>query len=413
MAAENSKFEVYIQVFKNSYGTSSDPIYLASAPGRINVIGEHTDYNHGFVFPAGLDRHMYLFFRPRKDTKVRVIAVDLNGETGEADTRDINVSRDKKILPRFLHYIMGPSQFLKEHMHGKPLLGFDGVLTSTIPNGGGVSSSSALCVAAASAFRSVNEHSLSGLSKIDFLMSICEGEWLWSGVRGGIMDQFASVNAKKGHMFVLDCRKGEVHSQYGHIPIPENLCLIVANTNVKHDLVGTPYNDRRRSCEQAALAVQKNYPEKKITHLRDVTIDMLNASKGGMNDEAYKRATHAILEDIRTIKCAQALLRGDLHTAGELVNQSHFSLQKVYEVSCNELDTMAEIARSQLGCYGARMMGGGFGGCCIILANPNKASNIVSELGREYKQRCGRDASILITQPGEGAEVRLMAGSKL
>lgn len=346
---------------------------------------------------------MYMMFRPRNDTMVNVLAMDLN-ETGTADLRKI----DRDQIPRFMHYIVASAEYLKKFNNGQALSGFDAVLTSTIPNGGGVSSSSALSVVSASAFVRSNSHNLNKMSKHEFLMVVCESEWAWSGVRGGIMDQYASINAQAGRAFVLDCRTSDVHPDFDHIPLPSDLSLIIANTNVKHDLVGTPYNDRRAACERAAAAVQKLHSSKKITHLRDVTMKMLDGAKSTMDAEAYQRAVHAINEDVRTVECGKALKRGDLKTAGKLVNESHESLSKIYEVSCDELDAMVDVARAHKGTYGARMMGGGFGGCCIVLADPSQVDDLIAHLNKGYKERTGRDASILETKPGSGFNVGSM-----
>jgi len=220
------------------------------------------------------------------------------------------------------------------------------------------------------------------------------------------MDQFTSLNAKEGCAFVLDCRTQAIHPKYYHLPLPKDLTLLVANTNVKHDLVGTPYNDRRRECERAASVLAKAYPDKRITHLRDADIQMLNNADSQLDARAYRRAYHVINEDIRTIACAEALIKGDLKTAGRLVNESHDSLRDFYEVSCTELDAMVNVARSLDGVYGARMMGGGFGGCAIVLADPKKVSTIIPALGAGYKAKVGKEASILATRPGAGAYIK-------
>lgn len=394
------------EAFARTYTDNKKPVYLSTAPGRVNIIGEHTDYNHGYVFPCGLDSHMYLVFRPRDDAVVNVYAIDLD-EKGSANTALVDFKKDKESLPRFLHYIVGPVKFMqKQSSCPAPLRGFDAVLTSNIPNGGGVSSSSALCVAAACAYRSVNAEVLSGMSDHDFLMSVCEGEWAWSGVRGGIMDQYASIHSKEGCAFVLDCRKGAIHPDYHHIPLPANLTLLVANTNVKHDLVGTPYNDRRASCERAAAGIQATFPSRKVTHLRDADMKMLEESKDRIDPEDYQRALHVIREDVRTLACGDALKAGDLQRAGQLVNESHEDLSKVYEVSCPELDTMVKLVRTYPGTYGARMMGGGFGGCTICLVEPEKADAIIAQLTVDYKKATGRDPHIIATKPGSGAQVK-------
>lgn len=384
--------------FKKEYG-SSGSFQFVSAPGRVNIIGEHTDYNHGYVFPCGLGAHMNILLRPRNDSKIRITSLDLD-EQGEVD---LTQKIDKTKIPRWMHFMVGPGIELNKYNKG-PLLGFDGVFSSTIPIGGGVSSSSALCVASSLAYRSINNSTLS-LTEKEFLYCICEGEWRWSGVRGGIMDQYTSLNAKAGCAFVLDCRTSAIHPDYHHLKLPSNLTLIIANTNVKHELVNSPYNQRRASCERAAAAIDKVFPFKKVTHLRDADRLMLEVAKPYMDNVAYRRALFVVGEDVRTIKCGDALKAGDLKRAGFFVNGSHNGLRDLYEVSCEELDIMVDIARACEGCYGARMMGGGFGGCCIVLANPDHAENIMDTLRKKYKEKVGKDASVYATSPGDGAKI--------
>jgi len=187
--------------------------------------------------------------------------------------------------------------------------------------------------------------------------------------------------------------------------LPSNLSLIIANTNVKHELVNSPYNRRRASCERAAAAINKVFPYKKVTHLRDADRVMLEVAKSYMDDIAYRRALFVIEEDQRTIQCGNALKAGDLERAGHFVNGSHDGLRDLYEVSCMELDTVVNIARSCEGCYGARMMGGGFGGCCIVFANPNNAKNIIKTICEKYKEKVGKDATVFETKPGAGAHL--------
>jgi len=407
---------------KKKFGTPQQ-LFLVNAPGRINIIGEHTDYNHGFVFPCALERYVSLVFQLRKDTKLRVLALDLEKDNyGEVDLNDATFEGRNKI-PRFLHYIVGQAAMLRKLNNDKALNGFDAVLSSTIPIGGGVSSSSALSVASSLAFRKSNPDFKP--SNKDHFTSICEGEWTWSGVRGGIMDQYTSLNAKEGHAFILDCRTSDLHTKYKHVPLPKNLAMLVANTNVKHELVGSPYNERRSSCERAVEYVQGylNSPDNeetteeekelkkkykgKVTHLRDVSLELLHyaADHTKLDARAYRRAHHSITEDDRTIHAAEAFLKGDLKTVGHLLNKTHASLRDFYRVSCDELDAMVDIAQHLEGVYGARMMGGGFGGCAIVLVEPEKANKIQEKLEAEYKKRVGKDATIIPSKAGAGAHV--------
>lgn len=397
--------------FERMYGERKQ-LHLATAPGRINIIGEHTDYNHGFVFPCGLDRHMYLVFSPRTDSVIRVYALDLK-EEGVIDLPSVDTN-DKSKIPRFIQYMLAPALKLSSQYNtaGGRVCGFDAVLTSTIPNGGGVSSSSALAVASGLAFQACNPWA-QGLNKTKFLYAICESEWEWSGVRGGIMDQYTSLNAVEGHAFVLDCRSSDLEPRYAAVAIPPSLALIVANTNVKHDLVGTPYNDRRSTCERVAAKAAKHFPDRNITHLRDVKLpDLVTLRQQGIVDtNEYKRALHVIQEEARTLECAEALRKGELELAGWLVNQSHADLSLNYDVSCLELDLMVDIARACPGVLGARMMGGGFGGCAIVLCKREQADAAVQKLSVEYQRATNIEPHILIARPGAGAQIsNLSAG---
>jgi len=204
-----------------------------------------------------LERYVTLLFSPRQDTMVNVVALDLDQKErkGSSDLSKISLENKKDVVPRFMHYIVGQADFLRKINNNKPLNGFDAVLSSTIPIGGGVSSSSALSVASALAYKKSNPNWKP--SDADFFKSICEGEWSWSGVRGGIMDQFTSLNAKEGGAFILDCRTSKPHPQYTHVVLPKNIQILIANTNVKHELVGSPYNERRESCERAVKFIQQ------------------------------------------------------------------------------------------------------------------------------------------------------------
>jgi len=330
-----------------------------------------------------------------------------------------------------MHYIVGQSDSLRKVNKDKALLGFDAVLSSTIPIGGGVSSSSALSVATALAYRQCNPDFKP--SDADFFRSICEGEWAWSGVRGGIMDQFTCLNTKEGAAFILDCRTSKLHPQFTSVVLPKNVQILIANTNVKHELVGSPYNERRESCERAVKFIQQYLEQpdtrettehekevkaaakkKKVTHLRDVSFDLLRAAADHtpMDARAYRRAVHVVTEDVRTIQTGEALIRGDVKTAGRLLNEGHASLRDEYQVSCEELDIIVEIAQSCDGVYGARMMGGGFGGCAIVLVAPEKVKSVTSRIETEYKKRAKIEATVIPSRAGKGGHIVNLGAAK-
>jgi galactokinase len=252
-------------------------------------------------------------------------------------------------------------------------------------------------------------------------------------VRGGIMDQFTCLNTKEGTAFILDCRTSKKHPQFSDVVLPKQVAILIANTNVKHELVGSPYNERRESCERAVKFIQEylSHPDssihhayekevraaakkKGVTHLRDVSFDLLRfaADHTAMDARAYRRAVHVVTEDVRTIQTGEALIRGDVKTAGRLLNEGHASLRDDYQVSCEELDIMVEIAQSCDGVYGARMMGGGFGGCAIVLVHPDKVKPVTAKLEAEYKKRAKRDATIIPSRAGKGGHVVKLGSAK-
>ena len=378
------------QILTDNFGQGKEA-FLAIAPGRVNLIGEHTDYNDGFVLPMALDRHMFLAFRPRNDSQVHVQALDL-GEQAQANLEAI----DQATIPSFLRYIVGPGILMQRYR--KPIRGFDAVLTSTIPIGAGLSSSAALLVAAALAFHHLNHLSISQVE----LANLCaESERHFSGANVGIMDHFTSLHGRADCALLLDCRSLE----YRHIPLPkEQLTVLVADTGVKHELSATPYNDRRRACEQAVRAIAEIHPE--VRALRDVDETTLANTRRHMDEQTCQRARHVVCENTRTLNAAQALQEEQITRFGELVNASHQSLRDDYEVSCRELDTMVEIAGNGPGCIGARMMGGGFGGCALVLVRPGDTQTMIQHLQQKYTARIGIEPNIFIANAGNGASVR-------
>jgi len=266
-----------------------------------------------------------------------------------------------------------------------------------------------------------------------FFRAICEGEWSWSGVRGGIMDQYTSLHAKEGGAFILDCRTSKPEPKFSHVILPKNVQILIANTNVKHELVGSPYNERRESCERAVKFIQtylsaadpieitheekeiKEKAKKKgVTHLRDVSLELLLAAADytKMDARAYRRAVHVITEDVRTIQTGEALVSGDVKTAGRLLNEGHASLRDDYKVSCEELDIIVDIAQQTKGVYGARMMGGGFGGCAIVLVAPEHVKSVTARIESEYKKRAKRDATVIASRAGKGGHLIKLGSAK-
>jgi galactokinase len=400
--------------FNDSSACHTSDLMVGSAPGRINLIGEHTDYSEGFVFPCGLGLRAAMVFKSRNDSKIRVWASDIK-ELGHCDLASAALER-KSEMAKFLYYTAGVGVQLQQAL-GSTIFGFDAVLSSTIPIGGGVSSSSALAVVSGRIFWAINPNVQSNLTRDKFFNCICEGEWQWSGVRGGIMDQYTSLNCLSNECFVLDCRTGAPLPRYSHVRLPSGLAVMVANTNVKHELVGSPYNERRAACERATAFIQRYLAQagssQQVTHLRDVDLPLLfraveSVQNGAlaMDAIAYRRAYHVITENARTLNFAVALENLDFITAGELVNQSHNSLRDEFQVSCEELDAMVEIARSIPQVLGARMMGGGFGGCCVILVNgAHHVAEVSQLLSQRYEKQTGIKPTLMQGSGGHGAHV--------
>ena len=378
----------------SSHFGQGEKTFLAVAPGRVNLIGEHTDYNDGFVLPMAIDRHVFLAFRPRSNAEVRVVALDL-GEQAQADLD----AADFEAMPAFLRYIVGPGKLLQKYQ--KPIRGFEAVVSSTVPIGGGLSSSAALLVTAVLAFRQINHLSA---SKAELAHLCAQSERHFSGAEVGIMDPFTSLHGRAGCALLLDCRSLEYH----HIPLPsDQLTILVADTRVRRQLSATAYNDRRRACERASAAIAKIYPQ--VRALRDVDEAMLADVRQQMDEQTYRRARHVVSENARTLQAVQALHEPDISRFGELVNASHQSLRDDYEVSCEELDIMVEAAGHGPGCIGARMMGGGFGGCALVLVRPGNAQAMIEHLQQEYKNRTAIEPNIFTANAADGATVEPLA----
>ena len=360
------------------------------APGRVNLIGEHTDYNDGFVFPAAIDFATYVVCAPREDRRVRVVSlsIDREFEFGLDDARDDS-------FPSWTKYVQGVAMILERS--GRRLRGADILIDSNVPIGAGLSSSAALEISVASAFAAVSGHEIEGMELARIGQS---AEHEFAGVRSGIMDQFAAVFGKAGHALFLDCRSMEWE------PVPVGRAkLIICNTKVKHDLAEGEYNKRRAQCEEAAAFFGKN-------SLREVSMEDFAARENEMPELLRKRARHVITENERVVAARDALRADDLAEFGRLMNASHESLRDDYEVSSRELDIMVELARRQPGVFGARMTGGGFGGCTVNLLDATDQSEFVNGMAEGYRSATGIDPEIYICEAADGAgEIEFEAGA--
>jgi len=337
------------------------------APGRINLIGEHTDYNDGFVLPAAINKATYVAATPRADRTVVAESMDAEGYISvDLDDREAPPRND------WGKYVQGVALLLEGA--GYQLHGADLLIASDIPLGAGLSSSAALEISVAFAVTSIAGHSIDGpeLTRLGQ-----ESERKYAGVNSGIMDQFASVHGQTGHALFLDCRSLE----WSAIPLGD-AAFVVCNTKTKHDLADGEYNKRRSECEEAAAMFGKR-------SLRDVSVADLEDAPSDMPTVLKKRAMHVVTENARVLSAVSALKLGDLEELGALIDRSHESLRDDFEVSCLELDTMVAIARRHSGVMGARMMGGGFGGCVISLLRPEAQKEFISNVAVQYLKETG------------------------
>jgi galactokinase len=357
------------------------------APGRVNIIGEHTDYNQGFVLPAAIDFFCWVAVSSRDDEKIVVYSENFD-QLIEVGARAIGS------WPRdgWAAYPLGVGWALEQagfHMRGCNLY-----ITGDVPLGSGLSSSAAIEVATALALLDLCEATLHP-TKVALLCQHAENDFV--GARCGIMDQFIASNGRASHCVLLDCRSLEGRA----IPLPPDVVLVVCNSMVKHELASTEYNKRREECEEAVRLLKTALPT--IHALRDVSIEQLDTYKKLLPELIYQRARHVVTEDQRTLLTARAFEQGDLSRVTEWMAESHKSLRDDYEVSCRELDILVEIADTQKGVLGARMTGGGFGGCTINLVKQEFVSSFIRSVEEEYFRRTALRSQILSMRAATGA----------
>ena len=360
---------------------------ICRAPGRVNLIGEHTDYNDGFVMPAALDLYTYVAVSPRSDRRLRVYSENL----GDMCDLDLDLIRPGS-SGHWSDYVRGVAGVLESY--GYRLRGADLAILSDVPLGAGLSSSAALEVSTALALLSNSQISVD----LTTVAKMCQkAEHLYAEMRCGIMDQFISCHGRAGHALLLDCRS--LDSQL--FPIPRHVRLMLCNTMVRHEHASGGYNTRRHECEDGFRALTAVLPG--IRALRDVTLDDLENHSGHLSDVIYKRVRHVVTENDRVKRAATALETGDIAEFGRLMADSHRSLRDDYGVSASELDLMVELANDQEGVYGARMTGGGFGGCTINLVEAAHAQEVQRRLELDYQARTGLRPTILICEASDGA----------
>ena len=344
---------------------------LVGSPGRINLIGEHTDYNEGFVLPAAIDKQMVLAVAKNDTGRCRLYSYDYN-ESAEFDLQDLKPSRTA-----WANYILGVVDQLQKAGHA--IEGFDCVFGGDIPIGAGLSSSAALECGIA---YGLNTLFGLGIDKVSMVKYAQKAEHTFAGVQCGIMDQFASVMGKENHALRLDCRSLE----FSYFPINlHNYQLILCDTQVKHSLASSEYNIRRQECEQGVAVVQEENPQ--VKSLRDVDMAMLESVKARVSPAVYNRCSYIIEENERLLSGCELLEKGDIKGFGEKMYGSHYGLSEKYEVSCKELDFLVNYTKDKSAVVGARMMGGGFGGCTINLVQSDQKEEFISGISAAYKDQ--------------------------
>ena len=364
-----------------------EDVRLFRAPGRVNIIGEHTDYNEGFVLPAAIDRAVFLGVRPCGGRQVSVYSENFH-ERSSFSLDEIGYDAEQS----WSNYLRGVCYVLEEA--GFHLRGADVYLNGDVPIGSGLSSSAALEVATATAFLALAEYEVPG-AEVACLCQRAENEFV--GMRCGIMDQMISVLGQAGHALLIDCRSLESRA----IPIPAGVKLVISDTGVRRGLASSEYNTRRGQCEEGVELLQQALSG--ITALRDVTPAQLEAHKDLLPGEVYRRCRHVVTEDARVLDAVKAMEAGNLAQLGALLDASHESLKDDYAVSCAELDLMVSLARRQPGVYGSRMTGAGFGGCTISLVADDFARDFVRTVGRAYEEATGLQWQIYVSEASEGA----------
>ncbi len=369
------------QLFEDEFGET--PAFIVRAPGRVNLIGEHTDYNDGFVFPMAIDRATWIALRPREDNKVFAISADLE------DKQDFlldNLVRPEKT--RWIDYLIGTAWALQERGH--KLSGWEGVVTGNVPIGAGLSSSASLEIATARAFHMVSEFEWDAAAMAKAGQSV-ENDWL--GLKSGIMDQMISASGVENRALMIDCRSLDTITA----PLPPETVIVIMDTGTRHTLVDSKYNERREQCEAAAeyFGVEK---------LRDVDIETFESRADGLDDLIRRRGRHVVYENDRVLKARDAMNAGDAKLMGQLMIQSHVSMRDDFEISSIALDTMVDCANVEDTCYGARMTGGGFAGCAVALVKADAVDEFVENVTQCYTSKTEHTPQVYISQASNGAE---------
>jgi galactokinase len=365
-----------------------EPIIVCS-PGRVNLIGEHTDYNMGYVLPGAIDKAIYFAVSSRNDNLCRLFALDMNDSF---DFRITDLEFSEKGWP---NYLMGVVDQLQKK--GYVLKGFNCVFGGDIPIGAGLSSSAAIEAGLAFALDHIFKL---GMEKLEMVKLAQKAENEFVGVKCGIMDQYINIFGKTGNVLRVDCRSLE----YEYFPFDfKNVSIVLFDTNVSHSLASSEYNQRRKECSDGVSIIGKQFPG--IESLRDVSLDLLHEFKAKLDPVVFRRCKYAIEENNRLLQACTALNNKDLNKFGSLMYQTHEGLSKDYEVSCKELDYLVELLKGNPKVYGSRMMGGGFGGCTINLIEKDSIEEITKYVSINYKKKFDIDSKTYVTKINNGTSI--------
>jgi len=373
--------EKVLQQFEERYGETA-PV-LVRAPGRVNLIGEHTDYNDGYALPMAIDRATWIALRPREDQRVTLYALDFDALV------QFDLTNIEKAPTSPAEYIKGVAWAMQEA--GYALRGFDGVVGGDIPIGAGLSSSAALEMAVARAFAQISgiEWDAEAMAKLGQ-----KAENKWVGVNSGLLDQLSSACGVENHALVMDFRSLNVTP----VPLPEGTVVAILNTNTSRELSSSGYNERRSQCEESAAILG-------VASLRDAPMDALEHPQLLDQDILFRRVKHILTENARVLATAEALQAGKASAMGKLMDESHHSMRDDYEISSKELDIMVQAAREHPACYGSRMTGGGFGGCAIALIRADDVDSFVEATSQRYKEQTGITPDVYVCRAVDGASV--------
>jgi galactokinase len=386
MSARADLRDRVIRIFQERHGGA--PAFVVRAPGRVNLIGEHTDYNDGFVMPMAIDRATWMAVRPRADGIVQVYSIDFDG-TARFALADLPPHPPGGAGEGWIEYIKGMAWALRSA--GYDLRGMDAVVSGDVPIGAGLSSSAAIEMAAARALAAVSDLPWDA-AVMARLGQQAENQWV--GVSSGIMDQMISAAGQAGRALLIDCRSLETTPA----PLPPGTVVVILDTATRRELVTSAYNERRQQCEAAARHFG-------VPALRDLTLEQLLAAEAELDPTVFRRARHVVTENTRTLEALAAMQAGDAARLGELMNASHASLRDDFAVTNDALDIIAAIAQGAPGAFGARMTGAGFGGCAVALVAADRAEAFTAQVAAAYQQQTGLMPTVYVTLAADGAQI--------